>query len=226
MKLLIIVPAFNEASVIKSTIRKLRLETQSLQPEIVVVDDGSVDDTAEQAKQTGVKILHHVLNRGLGGAIGTGLAYARLRGFDVAVTFDADGQHDPKDVHTVLKPIIQGKADIVIGSRYFGAKTDMPFDRRLILNASNVLTYLLFGQTTSDSLSGFRAFGPTAVAKISIKTERMEVSNEIFSEIRRLKLRLKEVPIKVIYTEYSRRKGQSNTNALNIIMKLFIRLFR
>src|SRR5690606_31667259 len=122
--------------------------------------------------------------------------------------------------------LISQRADIVIGSRSLGAKKHMPFDRQLILKASNLLTLLLFGQSTSDSLSGFRAFGTRAINSVALRTERMEVSNEIFSEIKRLKLRLEEVPIKVIYTEYSRSKGQSNTNSFNIVLKLLLRLFR
>lgn len=228
MKLLIIIPAFNEAQVIKATIESLKPILRKTKADVIVVDDGSEDSTADKAlgSNTKVKVLTHVLNRGLGGAIGTGLAYAKKYNYDYAVTFDADGQHHPSDLEKILKPLIAGEADVVIGSRYLNAKKDMPFDRQIILNLSNIFTFMLFGLYTTDSLSGFRAFNKYAIDHIVIKTDRMEVSNEFFSEIRRLKLRLIEVPIQVIYTQYSRVKGQSNSNALNIIYKLLLRLFR
>lgn len=226
MKILVIIPAYNEASVIYQTIRSLCAEIQSLHADVLVVDDGSTDGTGSEALRAGVNLVTHVLNRGLGGAIGTGLMYARKHHYDIAVTFDADGQHEPTDIKKVIAPIKNDKADVVIGTRYHNSNKNMPWDRQLILRASNFFTYLLFGQQTTDSLSGFRAFNGQAIQQIQIKTDRMEVSNELLSEIKRLQLRLTEVPITVIYTEYSRAKGQSNSNAINIIIKLLLRLFR
>lgn len=226
MKLLIIIPAYNEELVIADTIKSIVKQTTKLSPSILVVDDGSVDQTNLRALSAGVYVARHRVNRGLGGAIGTGLEYARRNGFDLAVTIDADGQHHPSDVEKVIKPLLARQADVVIGSRLLGNINDMPVDRRFMLRVSNWLTYILFGQHTSDSLSGFRAFNKKALRSIRLKTERMEVSNEFFSEIKRLRLRLTEVPIRVIYTDYSKAKGQTNLNSLNVIWKLLIRLFR
>lgn len=227
MKLLIIVPAYNEAPVIASTLSDIRRHTKTLSTKkIVVIDDGSTDETFQKATNQKVSVLRHRLNRGLGGAIGTGLAYAKRHHFDIAVTIDADGQHDPRDIHTIIKPITQGKADVVIGSRSLNRKNQIPLDRRLLHFGSNFITQLLFSQSTTDSQSGFRAFNSQAINHIQIKTERMEVSSELFSEIKRLQLKLAEVPIKVLYTDYSRAKGQSNTNAIPILYKLVLRLFR
>lgn len=227
MKRLVIVPAYNEGQVIFGTLKDLK---EALRKEgafdIVVIDDGSRDNTSEQAKRVGVTVLRHRLNRGLGGALGTGLLYAKREGYDLAVTFDADGQHDPGDIRKAVEPIETGKADIVIGSRIQSQRGTMPWDRKLIIWASNLVTFILFGVWTSDSQSGFRAFSKKAINAIEIKTERMEVSSEIFSEARRHGLKVREVPIRVIYTPYSRRKGQTNLNALNVLFKLLVRLAR
>jgi len=227
MKTLIVVPAYNEQQVIGRTISAIKTATSTLGSRtILVIDDGSSDLTAQKAKQSGALVARHIINRGLGGALGTGLEYARISKFDIMVTFDADGQHDPSDIAKIIAPLTDGSADVVIGSRTKSSHGHMPWDRKLLIAMSNVLTELLFNQITSDSQSGFRAFNKQAITHIHIKTQRMEVSSEFFSEIRRLNLKMREVPIKVIYTDYSRSKGQSNTNALNILYKLVLRLFR
>lgn len=227
MKRLVVVPAFNEAPVISNTLKSLKQTLkQSGKYDILVVDDGSTDNTFQEATRSKVKVLRHKLNRGLGGALGTGLEYARRNDYDLAVTFDADGQHDPKDIVKLAKLIEQDKADLAIGSRTTSKSGQMPWDRMLINWTSNVVTLLFFGVWTSDSQSGFRAFSKKAINYIEIKTERMEVSSEIFSEVKKHKLRVKEIPIRVIYTDYSRSKGQSNLNAVNVLFKLLLRLAR
>jgi glycosyltransferase involved in cell wall biosynthesis len=227
MKLLVVVPAFNEGQVIKSTLLTLKKSLKRYpDAEIVVIDDGSTDNTFDLADQVGVTVLRHVLNRGLGGALGTGLKYARSIGCDTMVTIDADGQHDPEDIHPMINLITHNQADVVIGSRVISTKGKIPHDRKILLSLSNLLTQILFGQATSDSLSGFRAFNKKAIKSIEIKTQRMEVSNEFFKEIKKHHLALAEIPIKVIYTNYSRAKGQRNLNGIKIVYKLILRLFR
>lgn len=227
MKRLIIIPAFNEAPVIRRTLKELERVTQKLTPcDILVVDDGSRDKTGIIAREAGVFILTHKLNRGLGGALGTGLEFAKRGHYDVAVTFDADGQHHPPDLLKAIKPIERGEADIVIGTRTKSREGHMPLDRRLLIWASNIVTWALFGIWTSDSQSGFRAFSRKAIVHLKLRTDRMEVASEIFAEAKKHKLRIREVPIKVIYTEYSRAKGQANLNAVNILYKLLLRLAR
>jgi len=223
MKVLVIVPAYNEAGVIAGVVAGIR-KVKGINL-VLVVDDGSSDRTGELAEKAGARVLRHTLNRGLGGAIGTGLAYAKNYKFDVAVTIDADGQHDPRDIRRVIGPIVENKADVVIGTRTKYAH-EVPLDRRVMIKVSNWLTYLLFGFRTNDSLSGFRAFSRKALDNIHIKTQRMEVSNELFSQIKRNRLKYSEVPISVSYTEYSRSKGQTNMNALNVLTKLLLRLAR
>lgn len=227
MKRLIIVPAFNEAPIIFKTLTQLKQVLKKVaQFDIVVIDDGSSDNTLAETKRAQVKVIRHKLNRGLGGALGTGLTYAKNNNYDLAITFDADGQHDPKDIAKAMKPIEQNQADLVIGSRTKSKQGQMPIDRTIINWASNIVTLILFGFWTSDSQSGFRAFSKKALNCIEIKTERMEVSSEIFSEVKKHHLKVTEVPIRIIYTPYSRSKGQDNLNALAVLYKLLLRLVR
>lgn len=225
-KLVVILPALNEARVIGSVLSNLKKELKrlkGLKTETVVVDDGSRDKTSKIARSKGAIVFRHPINRGLGGALATGIEHVKQNQVDLVVTFDADGQHDPKDINKVLRPILENKADVVIGTRNI---KKMPFDRKIITLISSWITFIFFGVYCSDTQSGFRAFNKKALNRIRIKTQRMEVSSEIFHEIRKYKFRLKEVPIKVIYTSYSRKKGQENLNALKILLKLTLRLFR
>jgi glycosyltransferase involved in cell wall biosynthesis len=224
IELLVIIPAFNEALVIGETIKGVRRFLKTAK--ILVVDDGSSDATGSEAKKAGAIVVSHPINRGLGGSLGTGLYWAKERDIDCAITFDADGQHDPDDILKVSEPIIKGNTDVVIGTRTKFGWNEIPWDRKIVLTLSNWLTWFLFGIKTTDSTSGLRAFSRKAIEKIQIKTDQMEVSNEFFYEIKRCRLRLKEVPIKVMYTEYSRSKGQKNSNAFSVGVKLLLRLFR
>lgn len=224
-KVLVIIPAYNEAQAIGETIRGVRRSLGKCAT-ILVVDDGSTDTTRFVARRAGAMVVRHPVNRGLGGALGTGLYWAKMHDVPITVTFDADGQHDPQDLPVILQPIKKGIADIVIGSRTTDGWKDIPFDRKLIIAGSNILTWWLFGVRTSDSLSGFRAFNRQAIERILLKTDRMEVSNEFFFEMKRNRLRLSEVPIRVIYSDYSRKKGQKNSNIFDVTMNLLLRLLR
>jgi len=232
MTLLIILPAFNEEKVIENVLVRLKKEIKKIKKEsklkikIVVVNDGSTDKTSKIAKRQKIYVLNHLLNRGLGGALSTGFRFAKKMNADLALTMDSDGQHDPRDIKKVIKPIITNQADVVIGSRMISKKGKIPPDRKIMITASNIITFLFFGVKTSDSQSGFRCLNKKALTLINLQTQRMEASSEIFSEIKKHKLILKEVPINVIYTEYSRKKGQSNLNSLQILLKLLLKLAR
>jgi UDP-N-acetylglucosamine---dolichyl-phosphate N-acetylglucosaminyltransferase len=215
----IVMPAYNEEKVIAKTIRSLH---ENNYYNIIVVDDGSSDNTSAIAENENAIVLRHAVNRGLGGALGTGLKAAILEGAQIIVTFDSDGQHDPLDIEKMIEPILQDKADAVIGSRLINPK-GMPFIRRVGNWGFNFITYLLFSVWTTDSQSGLRAFTKKAAEKIEIKANRMEVSSEIIKEIGRNKLRFSEVPIKAIYTDYSVAHGQSSWNAFKILGKLILR---
>lgn len=219
MKIVIVVPAFNEERKIAEVINGLKANGYK---NIVIVNDASTDNTAQVVKSKNVEILSHAVNRGLGGALGTGFEYCKLVEADCLVTFDGDGQHDPKDVIKLVDAIQKNKADVVIGSRLINPK-GMPFIRRVGNFGLNIVTYILIGVWTTDSQSGLRAFSKKAIDKIELKSNRMEVSSEFFMEIKRNNLKFKEVPIKAIYSNYSLGKGQTNLNAINIVLKLILK---
>jgi UDP-N-acetylglucosamine---dolichyl-phosphate N-acetylglucosaminyltransferase len=222
MKLSIVIPAHNEASTIGQVLQQvMSLDLPDVQKRIIVVDDGSRDGTGEIARSKGVIVVRHLVNRGLGGALGTGIKMALRWGADVVVTFDADGQHSPNDIGKIIEPVLTGRADIVIGSRML--KTGrMPWARRVANRLANFVTWVLTGIRTTDSQSGLRAFSRLAAEKIRITANNYDVSTAICGEIGRHQLRLIEVPVKVIYTPYSLSKGQGFRVGLKTLFRLLL----
>lgn len=226
MKLLIGIPAYNEGKVIGNVIKSLTKSALNRNnTDILVVDDGSTDSTFTEAEKQGVITLKHILNRGLGGSLKTIISYAKYKNYDILVTFDADGQHDPSDIPKLIEPIIKGEKDVVIGSRWRLSK-NVPLSRLIINKFANLITYFLFSFWTSDSQSGLRALNKKALSQINLQSDGMEVSSEFFREIFINKLRFQEVPITVRYTSYSQAKGQKLSNAPNVFFHLFMRLLR
>jgi glycosyltransferase involved in cell wall biosynthesis len=217
-RVVVVIPAYNEERTIVEVIRGLKQRGFTT---LIVVDDGSSDRTGALACDEGAIRLRHLLNRGLGGALGTGISAALRLGAEVIVTFDADGQHDPNDIVRLLEPIEGGKAEVVIGSRMLEPQ-GMPYRRRMANWIANVVTYLLFGGWTTDSQSGLRAFSSRAATRMQIMTTGMEVSSEIIAETVRNRLKWEEVPVQAIYTDYSLSKGQSFTVGLQTLMKLIL----
>lgn len=226
MKLVIILPAFNESAVISKVLKTLPKRFKGVsETEVLVVNDGSTDDTFQKVLKTGAGVVNHSINRGLGAAIKTGMEWSRAKKADIVVTFDSDGQHHPSDIKKVIMPIILNKADFVIGSR-FKRKQKVPKDRLILNLVANLTTFFLFGVFSTDSQSGLRAFSRKALETINFKADRMEFSSEILLEAKRNKLKTTEVPIKAIYTDYSRTKGQKNLNAIPVFAKVLVRFLR
>ncbi|MGB9937045.1 MAG: glycosyltransferase family 2 protein [Methanobacterium sp.] len=220
----VVMPAYNESKTIKKVIEELKDKNLNL----VVIDDGSIDETYEIAGNTinnSIKgsIYRHVLNRGLGAALKTGIEAALSKGADIIVTFDADGQHHVEDIIPVCKPIIEGKADFVIGTRNF---EEMPKSKQFGNTVMNILTRIFYGINVGDSQSGLRAFNRRAAEVIEINSRGYGVSSEIIGEMKKYDLRIGEVPIKTIYTDYSMSKGTNLTVGLKILFKLIINIFR
>jgi glycosyltransferase involved in cell wall biosynthesis len=157
MRTLVVIPAYNEEEALPETLAELRSHHPSL--DVVVVSDGSVDRTAEVAREGGASVLELPFNLGIGGALRTGFLYAVRHGYDAAVQFDADGQHDPAHIKT-LTDALEGGADMVIGSRF--AETSAHYDvggtRRGAMRVLQVMVRLLAGRRFSDTSSGFRGF--------------------------------------------------------------------
>ncbi|AEF96293.1 glycosyltransferase family 2 protein [Methanotorris igneus] len=219
----VVIPAYNEEKMIGNTLRNLKKEGYK---NIIVVDDGSVDKTSEIAKKEGVIVCRHILNRGLGGALGTGIKCALLYKPKIIVTFDADGQHHPKDIEKVAKPILEEGYDVVVGSRLMDKNEvkNMPLVKRIGNWGLNFITYLMGGYFTTDSQSGLRAFSYEAAKKVikDLKSNRYEVSSEFIVLFKKHNLKFKEVPIKTIYTEYSMSRGTNVKTGFKILFKLIM----
>ena len=222
MKLAIIIPAYNEAREIGKVIQQVtKTSLPGIEKTIIVVDDGSSDNTKEVARSKGAIVISHVINRGVGGALGTGFEAAVRMGADLVVTFDADGQHSTDDIGKVIEPIRNGRADVVIGSRMIDP-TGMPWTRQVANHLANWITWMLLASRTTDSQSGLRAFSRSAAERIRITTSKYESSSEICGEVRRLHLRSIDVPIKTIYTGYSLSKGQGFSVGLKTLFRLIL----
>lgn len=215
MKVLAIIPAYNE----ETTIHEVIAQTKPFVSDIVVVNDGSKDTTETIAKEAGAIVLSLPINRGLGSALRTGFLFAQVKEYDIAVTLDADLQHDPSEIPKFIEKIEKG-AHVVIGSRLLNKTGHMPWYRTLFNKVGNIITP--HGNKTTDSQSGFRAFSLHALQTFELKSERMEISSEIIGETFRKKLAYAEVPIKAIYTTYSLSKGQSIIEGLRTLWRLHV----
>lgn len=226
MKLLIGIPAYNEEQTVGKVIGSIPDKIPGLSEiRILVVDDGSTDRTAKVAGQNRTTVVRHLLNRGLGAVLKTIFEYARLNSFDILVTMDADGQHSSKDLVNMLSPVIKKISDVSIGTRWI-KKSNAPKSRVVINHLANLLTFIFFGIKTTDSQSGFRCFNKKSISLIHLQSDGMEISSEIFREISQKGLIFKEVPIRAIYTDYSKSKGQQLENAPNVFIQLLLRLLR
>jgi hypothetical protein len=191
------IPAYNEAG----TIAQIVDVATEYVDEVVVVDDGSGDRTAELARREGAVVIRHSTNRGKGAALKSVFDYAERRSCSALVLLDGDGQHLPQDIPDVVQPVLDGDADVVIGSRYLrrGMGTETPLYRRvgqLILDWS---ISFLFGVSVTDTQSGFRALSPKAVEEITIRTNGIAVETEMLDAAKRNDLTIAERPIRVQY---------------------------
>jgi len=209
----VVVAAFNEEATIGSVVADLRGAGFS---RVVVVDDGSADRTRERAQAAGAVTLRHVINRGQGAALQTGIAYALAAGADCIVTFDADGQHSAADVAYLVEPIASGRAAIALGSRFAGLAIGMPPSRRWLLQLGRCFTFASSGVWLGDAHNGLRAFSREAARQLDIRMDRMAHASELVDQIRRSGLAWVEVPVRIRYTSYSRTKGQGSWGALRI----------
>ncbi len=219
MKPYIIIPAYNESKTIREVLEKVKQKYDA--DHVIVIDDGSTDSTYADVQQCGVRVYRHSINRGLGGALGTGLAVAKALGAELAVTLDADGQHDIDEVDRLIAPILNKQAQVVIGSRLLQPR-GMPMIRRAYNRIANIITWMIFGVWTTDSQSGFRAFSKEAIKVVNLRTNRMEVSSEFFKEIKAHRLIFQEVPIRAIYTDYSMSKGQNFFVGIKTVVRLIL----
>lgn len=222
----IVIPAYNEGTVIRSVVTNMQtaLDKAQVNGHIVVVNDGSGDNTAQQAREAGADVVSHILNTGAGGATATGLRYALIQGYSIAVTMDADGQHLPKDVIKGIKIISKSKTDLLIGSRLIDSQ-GMSRVKIIGNKGLGLITKILFGITSTDSQSGLRVFSHTALNELRWKTSGYEFCSEMLWRAKQIGLTIDEFSIDAIYTDYSKGKGQNNWNGINIVRSLIKRRF-
>ena len=219
----IVVPAYNEAAAIHGVVGEIRSEF----PNVIVVDDGSADATSAEAKRAGAIVLRHILNRGQGAALQTGIDYAVRHGAGVVVTFDADGQHRVEDVDRLVAALDDTDSDVAIGSRFLELRSNVPALRRLTLKLGAAFMRLTSGVALTDAHNGLRAIRRRAAQKVRLTIDGMAHASEFIDEIYRLKLRVVEVPVVIRYSDYSLGKGQSSIAAFRIAFDyLMKRIFR
>jgi len=217
----IVIPAFNEAAVIGEVIADVR----AVFDHVVCVDDGSTDGTGEIARRAGAHLVRHPINLGQGAAIQTGVEYARTQpGAKVFATFDADGQHRVKDLAAMIDRLSAGDVDIVIGTR-FGTHQGSrpPFLKRLVLRTAARLSRRGRRLGLTDTNNGLRVFNKKVADGLDITMNGMSHANEFIMLIDENHWRVAEEPVEVLYTEYSKSKGQPLLNGVNIIFDGFLR---
>ncbi len=215
----IVVPAFNEGEQIEASIKDLKNNGYM---NIIVVDDGSKDNTFNLALNKGISVLRHIVNRGQGAALRTGIEKALEEGAEMIVTFDSDGQHNAEDIIKLIEPIDKKEVDVSLGSRFLDDKSNVPFMRKLFLKGGSLLFRIMYNAKLTDSHNGLRAFSNNAARKINFTQEGMEHASEIVELMVKRKLKYKEVPVKIQYTEYSLEHGQKTSNAFRIFLKMVI----
>ena len=215
----IVIPAHNEEGTISAVVAGLRRVGYD---SVVVVDDGSTDQTAARACAAGAICLRHPMNRGQGAALQTGTTYALRHGADIIVHFDADGQHQPTEVATWIEPIVRGSAEVVFGSRFLAGNTMMPAIKRLVLRALIPWHNLFVGLHLTDIHNGARALSRSVAERLVITQDGMAHNSEIAQQVAALNVRYREVPTTVVYHRY----GQSLIGGgLRIIRDLFMSRF-
>ncbi len=216
----IIVPVFNEAPVIEGVVR----EVQGCFPNVVCVDDGSHDRSVEAIKRTGAHLIRHPINLGQGAALQTGLRYALARpGGWYFVTFDADGQHRIQDAAAMVTVARSATTDVVLGSRFLAAGSHVPLLKRFVLRTATALSLAGRKLRLTDAHNGLRVLARPVAADLHITMNGMAHASEIVSYLAQSRWRVQEVPVTVRYTDYSRTKGQSLINGVNILFDLSLR---
>jgi glycosyltransferase involved in cell wall biosynthesis len=216
-ELWIVVPAYNEEPQIAATVGLLREHL----PGVIVVDDGSTDSTAREAKRAGALVVRHAINLGQGAALLTGIKLALLKGAEQIVTFDADGQHQPGDIDVLLRVQRSSGADVVVGSRFLGSATGMPLSRHLLLRAATAYTRLTTGLALTDAHNGLRLLSRKAAERLRLRQDRMAHASEISEWLGQSGLKVAEAPVRIRYTSYSLAKGQNFFSSFNIIWDLW-----
>ncbi len=216
----LVVPLYNEGTVVREVILEARKTFQN----IVCVDDGSSDNSVEEALAGGAVVVSHPINLGQGAALQTGIDFALLQpGAEYFVTFDSDGQHRTEDAAMMVERLRNEPLDIIVGSRFLDDRTNASRLKKAVLRLAVLFERMTTGVKLTDAHNGLRALNRHAATAIRIRQNRMAHASEIVGLIGAKKLRYDEQAVQIIYTDYSRAKGQSLWNSVNILSELFIK---
>jgi glycosyltransferase involved in cell wall biosynthesis len=216
----LVVPLFNEEEVIGDVVSG----ALTVFPNIVCVDDGSSDGSAGRAAAAGARVVRHPINLGQGAALQTGLEYALTDpGARCFVTFDSDGQHQVSDAAAMVRRLREAEVDVVLGSRFLDGRTHLGVPRKLVLKTAVAYSHLTTGLHLTDAHNGLRAFNRRVAEELEVTQNRMAHASEIVTRIRKNGYRWVEHPVHILYTDYSRAKGQSLLNSVNIATELLLR---
>lgn len=214
-----IVRCFNEASVVGEVVRDLR----QWFPNVVGVDDGSTDGSAEVLRNAGARVVRHAVNLGAGAALQTGLRFSLLDpAAEYFLCFDADGQHRARDAAAMVERLRREEVDILIGSRFLGSAPGMPAVRRAVLRAARLFERVSSGMALTDAHNGLRAFTRRFASQVQLQSCDMGYASELLRVIRSSGLGYAEHPVTIDYTQYSLAKGQRSVNSVNIAVDLWV----
>lgn len=216
----VVIPMYNEATVIASVVREVRAAFDH----VVCVDDGSHDASAEQAHAAGAHVVVHPINLGQGASLQTAFDFA-LQDPEMTevVTFDADGQHSVEDALAMVAKLRDESYDIVIGSRFLDDRTKIAPLRRAILKTAAAFTRMTSGMALTDAHNGLRVIDRGVLERVHLDQNRMAHASELVDKVGHLKVRWAEFPTHIRYTEYSKSKGQSLLNSVNILVELLFK---
>ena len=216
----LVVPLYNEATVIGQVIDDAK---QSF-PNIVCIDDGSSDDSAEIARNHGARVINHPFNLGQGAALQTGMEYVRRHtNANYIVTFDADGQHSVADAAAMVDRARAEDLAIIFGSRFLDDATQVGWSKKLVLKTAAAVTKQRTGLDLTDAHNGLRLLRRDALQQVVLRQDGMAHASEIVSQLACTGLPWAEMPVHIAYTDYSKAKGQSLLNSVNILVDLVMR---
>ena len=216
----VVVPTYDEATVVGEVVEALLTTFEH----VVCVDDASTDGSGRAARAAGARVVRHPVNLGQGAALATGIAFVLAQdGARRLVTFDADGQHRVADAEAMARRLDAEGLDVVLGSRFLGARSHVPVLKRAVLRAGIAWSNATTGVRTTDAHNGLRAMTTDVAASLSLTQNRMAHASEIVEQVGAGGWRWAEHPVEVLYTRYSRAKGQSVWNSVNILTELIFR---
>lgn len=218
MKIFCVIPAWNEAHSISEVVASVRRQVN----EVIVVDDGSSDETVSLAVAAGATVLLHPINRGQGAALRTGTQYALDQGADIIIHFDADGQFVAEEIPEALVPVINGQVEAVFGSRFLGKEHNLPpLKKRVLLPLARLFNFVFLGVRFNDPQNGFRVLSATAARQLNWQQDKMAHCSEILWLTRLTKIKYQEVGVTVRYSRF----GQQMSGGWRIIGDLFLSRF-